>query len=66
MNRVKLQSTIVARAEKKRKYSIVVKRMRSATFLQENVGKGVKYDLMELEELLDRISFYRGERERHA
>ena len=61
-NRVEVHSTVLARAEEERlirKCAAVVKRMRSATFLQRNVSKGVKNGLMELEELLDRISFYR-------
>ncbi|CAD7087787.1 unnamed protein product [Hermetia illucens] len=62
INRVGGLSITLAQAEEEKlikKCTAVVKHMRSATFLQKNVGKGVKNGLMELEELLDRISYYR-------
>lgn len=42
-----------------RKFAVVVKFIRSATFLQENIGKGVENGLMEREEPLNLITFYR-------
>ncbi|CAD7089189.1 unnamed protein product [Hermetia illucens] len=59
ISRVGALLTTLAQAEEERlitKCTAVVKRMRSATFLQKNVSEGVKNGLMELEELLDRIS----------
>lgn len=37
----------------------VMKHMSSATFLEKNVGKDVKNGLIELEDLLDHISYYK-------
>ena len=62
ISRVGGLSITLAQAEEERlikKCTAIVKHMRSSTFLQKNVGKGVKNGLMELEELLDRISYYR-------
>lgn len=62
MNRIEVLLIVLARAAEEkfiRKCGTVLKRMRSATFLQNNVSEGVKNWLIELKELPDRIFFYR-------
>lgn len=43
----------------KRKCTAVIKCIRSETFLQKNINKGVKNGLVKLDQILHRISLYR-------
>lgn len=57
-----MEPTILAKAKDKsliKKCRAVMKHIRSATFLLKNVSKGMKNRLMELEQLLGRVSYYR-------
>lgn len=58
-NRVEAKSIVLARAKEKRLINKCVVAYVVATSLQKNVSKGMENWLMELEELLDRSSFYR-------